>query len=87
MSEWWRGAVFCEIYVRSFQETNGDGVGGLAGITRRLDYLNDGTPRSLGVDVLWLTPINPSPMFDFAYDVSDYSAVDPLFGSLGGLWH
>lgn len=80
--EWWREAVFCELYVRSFQDSNGDGVGDLAGITQRLDYLNDGTPRSLGVDALWLTPINPSPMFDFGYDVSDYCDVEPLFGTL-----
>jgi alpha-glucosidase len=59
--EWWREAVFYEIYVRSFQDSNGDGVGDLPGIIDRLDYLNDGTPRSLGVDALWLTPINPSP--------------------------
>jgi alpha-glucosidase len=80
--EWWREAVFYEIYVRSFQDSNGDGVGDLSGIIDRLDYLNDGTPRSLGVDALWLTPINPSPMFDFGYDVSDYRGIDPLFGSL-----
>ena len=83
--EWWRDAVFYEIYVRSFQDANGDGIGDLAGITQRLDYLNDGTPGSLGVDALWLTPINPSPMFDFGYDVSDYVAVDPLFGNLADL--
>lgn len=82
---WWQKAVFYEIYVRSFQDSNGDGVGDLPGIIERLDYLNDGTPRSLGVDALWLTPINPSPMFDFGYDVSDYTAVDPLFGTLGDL--
>jgi alpha-glucosidase len=82
---WWRTAVFYEIYVRSFRDTDGDGVGDLNGITERLDYLNDGTARSLGVDALWLTPINPSPMYDFGYDVSDYCAVDPLFGSLGDL--
>lgn len=80
--EWWREAVFYEIYVRSFQDSNGDGIGDLAGIVERLDYLNDGTPKSLGVDALWLTPINPSPMFDFGYDVSDYRGVDPVFGSL-----
>ena len=81
--EWWREAVFYQIYVRSFQDSNGDGIGDLAGITQRLDYLNDGTANSLGVDALWLTPINPSPMFDFGYDVSDYCAVDPAFGTLG----
>jgi alpha-glucosidase len=79
---WWRTGVFYEIYVRSFQDTNGDGIGDLPGIIERLDYLNDGTPRSLGVDALWLTPINPSPMHDFGYDVSDYRAVDPRFGTL-----
>jgi alpha-glucosidase len=83
--EWWREAVFYEIYVRSFQDSNGDGVGDLQGIIDRLDYLNDGTPDSLGVDALWLTPINPSPMFDFGYDVSDYRGVDPLFGSRADL--
>jgi alpha-glucosidase len=85
MHDWWRHAVFYEIYVRSFQDSDGDGVGDLRGITQRLDYLNDGTPNSLGVDALWLTPINPSPMYDFGYDVSDYRAVDPLFGTLGDL--
>jgi len=80
--EWWRTAVFYEIYVRSFQDSNGDGVGDLPGIIQRLDYLNDGTPESLGVDALWLTPINPSPMFDFGYDVADYRNVDAVFGSL-----
>jgi len=83
--EWWREAVFYEVYVRSFQDANGDGVGDLGGIIQRLDYLNDGTPQSLGVDALWLTPINPSPMYDFGYDVSDYTAVDPLFGTLADL--
>jgi alpha-glucosidase len=80
---WWRTGVFYEIYVRSFQDTDGDGIGDLLGIIERLDYLNDGTPHSLGVDALWLTPINPSPMYDFGYDVSDYCAVDPRFGVLG----
>jgi len=79
---WWRSGVFYEIYVRSFQDANGDGIGDLAGIVERLDYLNDGTPRSLGVDAIWLTPIHPSPMYDFGYDVSDYCAVDPRFGGL-----
>ncbi|MBI3785853.1 MAG: DUF3459 domain-containing protein [Deltaproteobacteria bacterium] len=83
--EWWRNAVFYQIYVRSFQDSNADGVGDLPGIIERLDYLNDGTTRSLGVDALWLTPINPSPMFDFGYDVSDYCDVEPLFGKLSDI--
>ncbi|HVN83483.1 MAG TPA: alpha-amylase family glycosyl hydrolase [Candidatus Binatia bacterium] len=83
--EWWREAVFYQIYVRSFQDANGDGIGDLAGLIERLDYLNDGTPNSLGVDALWLNPINPSPMFDFGYDVSDYCAIDPVFGTLDDL--
>ena len=83
--EWWRHAVFYEIYVRSFQDSDADGVGDLPGLIQRLDYLNDGSPDSLGVDALWLTPINPSPMFDFGYDVSDYCAVDPLFGTIGDI--
>ena len=82
---WWREAVFYEIYVRSYQDTNGDGIGDLPGIVERLDYLNDGTPNSLGVDALWLTPINPSPMYDFGYDVSDYCEVDPRFGTLANV--
>ncbi len=82
---WWRSGVFYEIYVRSFRDANGDGVGDLPGIIERLDYLNDGTPNSLGVDALWLTPINPSPMYDFGYDVSDYTGVDPLFGALADI--
>jgi alpha-glucosidase len=83
--DWWRTAVFYEIYVRSFQDSDGDGIGDLTGITRRLDYLNDGTPQSLGIDAIWLTPINPSPMRDFGYDVSDYCAVDPVYGTLADL--
>ena len=74
---WWNGSVGYEIYLRSFSDSNGDGVGDLAGITQRLDYLHE-----LGVDLLWITPFYPSPMFDFGYDVADYCAIDPLFGSL-----
>jgi alpha-glucosidase len=77
MSEWWRNAVFYEIYVRSFADGNGDGIGDLAGIRSRLDYL-----RSLGVDGLWLTPFFPSPGADHGYDVSSYVDVDPQFGTL-----
>jgi alpha-glucosidase len=76
-ADWWRGAVLYEIYPRSFQDTTGDGVGDLAGITRRLPYLAD-----LGVDAIWIAPFFKSPMKDFGYDVSDYKAVDPLFGTL-----
>ena len=79
---WWREGVFYQIYPRSFQDSNGDGVGDLAGITARLDHLNDGTPRSLGIDAIWLSPFYRSPMADFGYDVSDYRDVDPTFGDL-----
>lgn len=79
---WWQRAVFYQIYVRSFADSDGDGVGDIPGILDKLDYLNDGTPASLGVDALWLTPIYPSPDFDFGYDVADYTAVNPRFGSL-----
>ncbi len=82
MPEWWREAVFYQVYPRSFQDSNGDGVGDLPGIIARLDHLNDGTPRSLGVDAIWLSPFYPSPMADFGYDVSDYCDVDPTFGTL-----
>jgi alpha-glucosidase len=74
--------VIYHIYPRSFCDSNGDGVGDLAGVTARLDYLNDGTPSSLGVDAIWLSPFYPSPMKDFGYDVSDYTGVHPLFGTL-----
>lgn len=74
---WWRGAVIYQIYPRSFCDSNGDGVGDLAGITQNLDYV-----ASLGVDAIWLSPFFASPMKDFGYDVSDYRAVDPIFGSL-----
>jgi len=80
--KWWQEAVMYQIYPRSFQDSNGDGVGDLQGIIDRLDYLNDGTPNSLGVDGIWLSPIYPSPMYDFGYDISDYSSIDPLFGDL-----
>jgi alpha-glucosidase len=79
---WWREGVIYQIYPRSFADSNGDGTGDLAGITARLDYLNDGTPGSLGVDAIWLSPFYPSPMADFGYDVADYTGVDPLFGTL-----
>jgi alpha-glucosidase len=78
-SDWWRGGVIYQIYPRSFADSNGDGVGDLAGITEKLPYV-----ASLGVDAIWISPIFKSPMKDFGYDVSDYCDVDPLFGDLAG---
>ena len=77
MNEWWRGAVVYQIYPRSFQDDDGDGIGDLPGITRRLDHV-----ASLGVDAIWLSPFFTSPMDDMGYDVSDYCDVDPMFGTL-----
>jgi alpha-glucosidase len=74
---WWQHAVFYEIYPRSFQDSNGDGVGDLNGITQRLDYL-----QSLGVDAIWIAPFYPSPQVDFGYDISDYQSIDPQFGTM-----
>jgi alpha-glucosidase len=79
---WWRDGVFYQIYPRSFMDGNGDGVGDLPGIIDRLDYLA-GTPTSLGVDAIWLSPFYVSPMADMGYDVADHCAVDPVFGTLG----
>jgi len=74
---WWKHAVIYEIYPRSFQDSNGDGVGDLNGITSRLDYLHD-----LGIGAIWITPMYPSPLVDFGYDVADYTAIDPLYGTM-----
>jgi alpha-glucosidase len=82
IGDWWKHGVVYQIYPRSFADSNGDGVGDLPGITARLDYLNDGTPASLGVDAIWLSPFYPSPMADFGYDVADYCDVHPDFGTL-----
>ena len=76
-NEWWREAVFYQIYPRSFADSNNDGIGDLRGVINRIDYLKD-----LGIDALWLSPFFPSPQVDAGYDVSDYRNVDPLFGSL-----
>lgn len=74
---WWKHAVIYEIYPRSFQDSNGDGIGDLNGITSRLDYL-----KTLGVDAIWLTPIYPSPQVDFGYDISNYVGIDPQYGTM-----
>lgn len=79
---WYKHAVVYQIYPRSFKDSNGDGIGDLGGIIEKLDYLNDGTDKSLGVDAIWLNPIYKSPQKDFGYDVSDYSDIDPVFGDL-----
>jgi alpha-glucosidase len=76
-NEWWRGATIYQIYPRSFLDTNGDGVGDLPGIRARLDYI-----ASLGVEAIWVSPFFKSPMADFGYDIADYRAVDPIFGTL-----
>ena len=75
--QWWQKEIIYQIYPRSFQDTNGDGTGDLPGIIQRLDYL-----QWLGVHAVWLSPIFPSPMDDFGYDISDYTGIDPLFGSM-----
>ncbi|MFT3956437.1 MAG: alpha-glucosidase family protein [Piscinibacter sp.] len=76
-SGWWRGGVIYQIYPRSFQDSNGDGIGDLPGITRRLEHV-----AKLGADAVWLSPFFKSPMKDFGYDISDYRDVDPMFGTL-----
>ncbi|NNF23963.1 MAG: alpha glucosidase [Rhodobacteraceae bacterium] len=77
-ADWWRGAVIYQIYPRSFQDSNGDGIGDLAGIIHRLPHVAE-----LGVDAIWISPFFKSPMLDFGYDVSNYRDVDPMFGTLG----
>ena len=75
--DWWKGKVAYQIYPKSFKDSNGDGVGDLKGITEKLDYL-----QKLGIDILWLSPIYKSPFIDQGYDISDYYAIDPIFGSM-----
>ncbi len=75
--DWWRGAVIYQVYPRSFQDTDDDGIGDLKGVTRRLGHI-----ASLGVDAIWLSPFFTSPQADMGYDVSDYCDVDPMFGTL-----
>jgi alpha-glucosidase len=79
---WWKQAVIYEIYPRSFQDSNSDGVGDINGITSRLDYLHD-----LGIGAIWITPMYPSPLVDFGYDVADYTAIDPLYGTMADFDH
>ena len=74
---WWQTGIIYQIYPRSFQDSNGDGVGDLNGIVQRLDYMT-----WLGIDAIWLSPIFPSPMADFGYDISDYTDIDASFGTL-----
>ena len=76
--DWWRGAVIYQIYPRSFQDSNGDGIGDLQGIIERLPHV-----ASLNVDAIWISPFFTSPMLDYGYDVSDYCDVDPMFGTIG----
>src|ERR1700750_1487763 len=77
MTQWWSTGFLYQIYPRSFQDSNADGIGDLPGIISRLPYL-----RELGVDAIWLSPIFTSPMADFGYDISDYTGIDPIFGTL-----
>ncbi len=74
---WWKHGVIYQVYPRSFYDSNGDGIGDIRGIIHKLDYIH-----SLGVDAIWLSPINTSPMYDFGYDIVDYRGIDPLFGTL-----
>jgi alpha-glucosidase len=76
-NSWWQNGIFYQVYPRSFQDSDADGVGDLAGIIARLPYLQE-----LGIDAIWLSPVFPSPMADFGYDISDYTGIDPLFGTL-----
>ncbi|HPR36550.1 MAG TPA: alpha-glucosidase [Spirochaetota bacterium] len=76
-SEWWRRGVIYQIYPRSFRDSSGDGIGDIRGIIEKLDYLS-----WLGIDAVWLSPVNPSPMYDFGYDISDYYDIDPCYGTL-----
>ena len=77
---WWKQAVIYQIYPKSFQDTNGDGVGDLRGIIKRLDYLQD-----LGIDAIWLCPVYKSPGVDNGYDIADYEAIDPQYGTMADM--
>ena len=75
--KWWHGKTAYQIYPKSFYDTNGDGIGDLKGITEKLDYLKD-----LGIEILWISPVYLSPFADQGYDIADYRAIDPIFGSM-----
>ncbi|MCU1314488.1 MAG: alpha amylase catalytic region, partial [Acidobacteriaceae bacterium] len=74
---WWKHSVIYELYPRSYQDTNNDGLGDIAGIQKRLPYL-----KSLGIDAIWITPMYPSPQVDFGYDIADYEKIDPQYGTM-----
>ena len=78
--KWWHGKTAYQIYPKSFCDSNGDGIGDLPGITGKLDYLQD-----LGIEILWLSPVYPSPLADQGYDISDYYNIDPRFGTLADM--
>ncbi|MDU1522833.1 MAG: alpha-amylase family glycosyl hydrolase, partial [Actinomyces sp.] len=78
--QWWKSSTVYQIYPRSFQDSNGDGIGDIPGITSRVPYL-----KKLGVDIVWLSPLYRSPMADMGYDIADYQDVDPMFGTLDDL--
>ena len=75
--KWWHNKIAYQIYPKSFLDTNGDGIGDIEGIINKLDYLKD-----LGIDILWISPMYQSPMVDNGYDISDYYAIDPMFGTM-----
>ena len=79
---WWKQGIIYHCYVRSFMDSDGDGVGDLPGLISKLDVLRDGTPSSLGIEGLWLSPVYPSPDRDFGYDISDYRSIDPVYGTM-----
>ncbi len=80
--QWWKTGVIYQIYPKSFQDTTGSGTGDINGITQHLDYL-----KNLGVDAIWITPIYVSPQVDNGYDVADYCAIDPSYGSMADFGH
>lgn len=80
--KWWQKGVVYQIYPKSFQDNNNDGYGDFEGVISKLDHLNDGTEKSLGIDAIWFSPFFPSPQYDSGYDISDYRGIDPIFGNM-----